>query len=196
MKHEQHVDAEMIEWMDKAHRQKMRQRLETTMNFDHEHRRHKVELCDDGTLDTVIEVDGLTYRFDQEVASDFRLANGSFNRSGLRRLAIEALDNETPVEEEDENEEEIENSIMVLVDDYGYSSDVLVGKTLEELTDLIKKAEREDRGEKRRERRRTVAHRVKAVRLFTVPRKKRRKVAVSKKLPKVSGIQKGRVVFK
>lgn len=48
--------------------------------------RHEVYLCDDGTLDTVIEVDGREVRFSE---AD-RDANGDVRAAWLRQAAIEA----------------------------------------------------------------------------------------------------------
>ena len=52
---------------------------------------HEVFLSDDGTLDTVIEVDGHEVRFDGEHASSYRTRDGVMTDRGLRALAIEAL---------------------------------------------------------------------------------------------------------
>ncbi len=53
-------------------------------------RLHDVYLCDDGTMDTVIEVDGHEVRFDD--CSEHRDADGAMTRRGLRALAIDACE--------------------------------------------------------------------------------------------------------
>ena len=52
---------------------------------------HEVFLSDDGTLDTVIEVDGHEVRFEREYARPYRTRDGAMTDGGLRALAIEAL---------------------------------------------------------------------------------------------------------
>ena len=53
---------------------------------------HEVYLCDDGTMDTVIKVDGEVHRFDSEYASHvYRRRNGELTKRGLRGLALEVL---------------------------------------------------------------------------------------------------------
>ena len=58
----------------------------------------EVRLCDDGTLDTVIEVGDVRgdyptreFRFDGEYASYYRRADGSLTLRGLRELGREAV---------------------------------------------------------------------------------------------------------
>ena len=53
---------------------------------------HQVFLGDDGTLDTVISVDGEDHRFDGEYASQYRKRDGSMTAKGLRALAVEVLE--------------------------------------------------------------------------------------------------------
>lgn len=62
------------------------------VQFEHDGEQHEVFLVDDGTLDTVIEIDGREIRFDSEYASNFRKPDGSFDVNGLVELAIEELD--------------------------------------------------------------------------------------------------------
>jgi len=57
-------------------------------------RQYNVYLEDDGTMDTVISIDGKTHRFDCEYASSFRKRNGEMTKKGLRELAIEAIDSD------------------------------------------------------------------------------------------------------
>ena len=52
---------------------------------------HDVYLSDDGTLDTVIEVDGTEHRFDGEYAAEYRDRDGAMTIKGLRSLALEVL---------------------------------------------------------------------------------------------------------
>ena len=61
------------------------------MKFLHEKTEHEVFLQDDGTLDTVILVDGVQIRYSQEYAADFRTESGMLTYDGLKELAIEAL---------------------------------------------------------------------------------------------------------
>ncbi|MCH7759839.1 hypothetical protein IIA15_00335 [candidate division TA06 bacterium] len=64
---------------------------------------YDVLLGDDGTLDTVIVIDGeQEIRFSQEYASTFRQEDGSFTESSFRELAEEAVD----IYEEDKAMEE------------------------------------------------------------------------------------------
>ena len=53
---------------------------------------HNCWLVDDGTLDTVISVDGEEVRFDCEYASEFRDTDGSMTETGFLQLAEEAID--------------------------------------------------------------------------------------------------------
>lgn len=62
------------------------------MRIRHGGKMHTVYLSDDGTLDTVIEVDGKEHRFDGEYAAGYRKRNGEMTERGLRELAIEALE--------------------------------------------------------------------------------------------------------
>ena len=52
---------------------------------------HNAYLSDDGTLDTVIEVDGQEFRFDGEYASTYRRRDGSMTEKGVRELARECF---------------------------------------------------------------------------------------------------------
>ena len=53
---------------------------------------HEIYLCDDGTMDTVISIDGEEHRFDGEYASQFRDTEGNMTENGLKELAEEILD--------------------------------------------------------------------------------------------------------
>lgn len=51
-----------------------------------------IGLVDDGTLDTVVSVNGTELRYSQDFASEFRDDTGGFTRQGwkeLREIAIE-----------------------------------------------------------------------------------------------------------
>lgn len=61
----------------------------TKLNFLN---RHNVKLCDDGSLDTVIEVDGKEHRFSTEFASQYRKKDGSMTIKGLFELAKEVIE--------------------------------------------------------------------------------------------------------
>jgi hypothetical protein len=47
---------------------------------------HECFLGDDGTLDTVIIVDGKEYRFDTEFASQYRTKSGKMTKKGFVEL--------------------------------------------------------------------------------------------------------------
>jgi len=68
---------------------------------DHENNQFDVYLVDDGTIDTVIDVNGKEFRFDSEFASFWRDEDGTLSEEGLKELALDALSN---MEEEDYNE--------------------------------------------------------------------------------------------
>lgn len=52
---------------------------------------HTVNLVDDGTMDTVIEIGGREFRFDCEHASGYRMEDGAMTARGLADLGSEAL---------------------------------------------------------------------------------------------------------
>ena len=52
----------------------------------------EVFLANNGTLDTVITVNGYPVTFSQEYACDFRNAEGDFSESSFYDLAKEAID--------------------------------------------------------------------------------------------------------
>ncbi len=62
------------------------------MKFKHGDHKHEVFLLDDGTLDTVISVDGKEQRYSQEFASGFRNRWGGMTFGGLRAMAEDACD--------------------------------------------------------------------------------------------------------
>lgn len=65
------------------------------MNIRYNKKLYTVYLCDEGTLDTVIEVNGHRHYFDNEYASECRnKTTGEMTKKGLRELAIEVLDSE------------------------------------------------------------------------------------------------------
>ena len=53
---------------------------------------HEVLLVDDGTLDTVISVDGEQYRYDAEYAAMFRDGDGTLTEEGFIELAKESIE--------------------------------------------------------------------------------------------------------
>lgn len=53
---------------------------------------HKVTLLDDGTLDTVVRVDGREFRFSQEYAADYREKDGTMTAAGLARMLEDSHD--------------------------------------------------------------------------------------------------------
>lgn len=48
-------------------------------------------LVDDGTLDTVISIDGTEHRFDTEYASHYRDADGGISDENFRELCLVAI---------------------------------------------------------------------------------------------------------
>jgi len=52
---------------------------------------YEVFLIDDGSLDTVIEINGKIFRFDSEYASIYRNKSGEMTEEGLRELAEETI---------------------------------------------------------------------------------------------------------
>ena len=63
-----------------------------TMTIRHSGREHEVYLGDNGTLDTLITVDGIEHTFDGEYASQYRDSDGAMTEDGLRTLAIECIE--------------------------------------------------------------------------------------------------------
>lgn len=79
---------------------KIKKLLETFVQMGDD--RFEVEHIDDGTLGTVIAINGQEYRFDQDFASMWRdEATGELSKDGLTELALDALSN---MEEEEYNE--------------------------------------------------------------------------------------------
>jgi len=68
---------------------------------DHENNSFNVFLVDDGSTDTVIDVNGKEFRFDSEFASMWRNEEGELTEEGLKELALDALSN---MEEDDYNQ--------------------------------------------------------------------------------------------
>ena len=52
---------------------------------------HECYLGDDGTLDTIIVVNGREFRFDTEYASHYRMKSGEMTTKGLKELALECI---------------------------------------------------------------------------------------------------------
>jgi len=53
---------------------------------------HECWLVDDGTLDTVISIDGEDYRFSTDYASAYRDENGDMTESGFSDLCMEVIE--------------------------------------------------------------------------------------------------------
>ena len=62
------------------------------MNIRVNGRTYEVWLGDDGTLDTLITVNGQEFRFDGEYASQYRTRDGAMTARGLRALALECVE--------------------------------------------------------------------------------------------------------
>ena len=54
--------------------------------------KYDVYLLDDGTMDTVIEINGIEHRFDGEYTSNYRTKTGEMTLVGLELLARECID--------------------------------------------------------------------------------------------------------
>jgi hypothetical protein len=66
------------------------------VKMDVDGKEYTVLLVDDGTLDTVISINGKEYRFDSEYAERFRDENGAMTENGLMELANEVFETEDP----------------------------------------------------------------------------------------------------
>ena len=55
---------------------------------------YEVQLLDDGTLDTVIEVDGIEHRFSGEFAAHWRDETGALSEEGLKELAANVIEDD------------------------------------------------------------------------------------------------------
>jgi hypothetical protein len=62
------------------------------MKLNHEGKEYSVYLLDDGTMDTVIQVNGKEARFDGEYTAQYRDKDGAMTEQGLITLAKEAID--------------------------------------------------------------------------------------------------------
>jgi len=64
------------------------------MNIVHQGRPHRVVLIDDGTLDTVLEVDGIQHRYDSVFVQQYRDFDGSLTEVGIKELAIQCIEHQ------------------------------------------------------------------------------------------------------
>jgi len=64
----------------------------TEMKMDYDGKVYDVRLVDDGTMDTVISIDGKEHRFETEYAAHYRTAEGAMTEEGLKALAKDAID--------------------------------------------------------------------------------------------------------
>lgn len=62
------------------------------MKFIHEGEQHTVELRDDGTLDTVLVIDGEEVRLSPDFAAQYREEDGSFTDETLVHCAKDCID--------------------------------------------------------------------------------------------------------
>ena len=62
------------------------------MNVTIEKTQFECYLIDDGTLDTVIEIDGTEHRFDGEFANQYRDKNGTMMEEGFIELVKSAIE--------------------------------------------------------------------------------------------------------
>ncbi len=62
------------------------------MIVDSGDRAYSVLLLDDGTMDTVISVDGIEHRFDGDYASEYRDEDGAMTVEGLEALGRDAIE--------------------------------------------------------------------------------------------------------
>lgn len=63
----------------------------STVGLNYIDRHYTINLADDGTMDTVIEIGGREFRFDGEHASGYRTEDGAMTTQGLVDLGTEAL---------------------------------------------------------------------------------------------------------
>lgn len=66
--------------------------MSNQVEFEHLGITHKAMLIDDGTMDTVIEVDGSQHKFSAEYAARFRTFDGRINDLSVKELAMEVID--------------------------------------------------------------------------------------------------------
>ena len=59
--------------------------------FNIPERTYECSLVDDGTLDTVIEIDGIEHRFNGEFTNQYRDKNGTMTEKGFIELCKECL---------------------------------------------------------------------------------------------------------
>lgn len=64
------------------------------MNILYEGKPHRVVLIDDGTLDTVIEVDGIQHRYDSAYVQRYRNENGMLTELGIKELGIQCIEHQ------------------------------------------------------------------------------------------------------
>ena len=62
------------------------------MNVTIEKTQFECYLIDDGTLDTVIEIDGTEHRFDGDYANQYRDKNGTMMEEGFIELCKECIE--------------------------------------------------------------------------------------------------------
>lgn len=62
------------------------------MNITHGGKQYQVTVVDDGTLDTVISVDGTPHRFDAAHVQRYRDEHGFLSELGIQELTIECID--------------------------------------------------------------------------------------------------------
>tara|TARA_R110002020_G_C15836421_1_gene734731 strand:+ start:208 stop:441 length:234 start_codon:yes stop_codon:yes gene_type:complete len=71
---------------------KTNQKKENKMLIEYSKKeKYEVYLIDDGTLDTVIEINGKEFRFDSEYANIYRNEKGEMTEESLKELAEETI---------------------------------------------------------------------------------------------------------
>ena len=58
------------------------------MNLNYAGEEFEVHLLDDGTLDTVIEINDIEHRFSTEFAARWRDSDGVMSEEGIREMAL------------------------------------------------------------------------------------------------------------
>ena len=64
------------------------------MTITIENKKHECSLLDDGSLDTVIEIDGIEHRYNGEFVFHYRNDDGSLKDEGFKELCKMAIDDD------------------------------------------------------------------------------------------------------
>jgi len=64
------------------------------MNLITGNKKYKCGLVDDGSLDTIVEIDGIEHRYSGEFASNYRNDDGSLTDEGFKELCEIAINDD------------------------------------------------------------------------------------------------------